>query len=516
MWIPHVVAWLLDVCLLTVVAAMLGAVDWALRRVDVRLPMWAMTSGGILLVMGLLLASYPALLTEFLAFPINVFRADTDTTSFFITEYLGWIGLWPLLIPCIAVAVHRRLPWPIPSRLGVLAIVVSVFLLSAATLAGPSPHPLVYSGLDFVRDRLSSAKRSVPSLTRPKAVPSACRPIRDTKFEDVKTPRYEHVLVMVLEGVTAACFEGEFLSRPNGYFARVRGQSVYFNNYYTTNLDSYTSLIAMLTSVQVPYRAYADASSYQAVNEESNLAAALKGHGFRTLYVCTAESQPFIPVRQDWTRMMHMRDLTRYQDWLAIGGSRVDAGVEDRAALPAIIDFMEANPKTFAMQEMIFGHSPRWTAKTGKPQIEYYDDYLMDLVDHLEKRNMADRVLLVVLSDHGDRARSDKAENYHVPLLITGRGIRSSRVSELYSHCDLREILWHFLGDRVLPKGRNSIITVGSTERWVYGEITRTGSHVFIDNDRGTVLAAEGIIDGRRLYDRFQSQVNTFAARYQR
>ncbi len=73
-----------------------------------------------------------------------------------------------------------------------------------------------------------------------------------------------------------------------------------------------------------------------------------------------------------------------------------------------------------------------------------------------------------------------------------------------------------FLAGRELPEARESILTVGSTERWVYGEITPNGDYLFIDNDTGSVLASHGIDDAKTTYERFQCQLNEFVARYQR
>jgi hypothetical protein len=518
MWMPHAAAWLLDVLVLIVAAAILAVIGWGLRRCGLPSGPWNCLSNALLFLMGLLLASYPVLLTEFLAFPMNIFRADTTTSVFFLREYLGWQGLWPLLVPCMIVGVASRMRWRSPSPRRRLAVVVPVVVLSAATLLRPAPQPLVYSAQDFLTNWLMGDKRTVPSLARPTATLSV--PEDDAVFalqlDDMKAQRYDHILIMVLEGVTAARFEQEFLSRPHGYYAHVRDRSVYFDKYHTTNLDSYTSLIAMLTSVQVPYRAYADPSSYEAVNEGPNLVAALNQRGFHALYVCTAEHQPFVPVRKDWSRVWHMRDLTQPRDWLTIGGSKVESGVEDRAALPAIIEFLTAHPRTLVMQEMIFGHSPRWTARAGKSQLEYYDDYLLELLRGLEQQHLADRVLLVVLSDHGDRADAFNVENYHVPLLISGLGVPPSRDSALYSHSDLQALIGHFLADQPLPKARESLLTVGSTERWVYGQITSSGSYMLIDNDRGTVSASQGTLSAQALYESFQTLINRFAARYQR
>ena len=518
MWMPHAVAWLLDVFVLIVVATVLGAIGWGLRRCAFPSVPWSHACNALLFLTGLLLASYPGLLTEFLAFPMNIFRADTATTAFFVAEYLGWRGLWPLLVPCMMVAVASRMAWQSPSPRRLLVVVVPVLLLSAATLLRPAPQPLVYSAQDSLKGWLSGGTRTVPSLVRPTATLSVPGDdaVTSVQFDDVKAPRYDHILIMVLEGVTTVRFEQEFLTRPQGYYAHVRDRSVYFDEYHTTNLDSYTSLIAMLASVQVPYRAYADPSSYEAVNEGPNLVAALNQRGFRALYICTAEHQPFVPVRKDWSRVLHMRDLTQQVDWLTVGGSKVESGVEDRAALPAVIEFLKAHPQTLVMQEMIFGHSPRWTAKTGKSQLEYYDDYLLELLRGLEQQELADRVLLVVLSDHGDRADSSKVENYHVPLLISGLGISPSRNSALYFHSDLQALIGHFLADQRLPKARESLLTVGSSERWIYGQITSSGSYMFIDNDRGTVSASKGTLEAQSLYASFQTLLNTFAARYQR
>ena len=516
-WMPHVFAWILDVFVLIVVAAILGGIGWVLRRYGFPSRPWSYGSNALLFLTGLLLAGYPGLLTEFLAFPMNIFRADAATTLFFIQEYLGWRGLWPLLVPCVVVIAASRVTWPSPSPRKLLAVVAPVLLLSAAMLARPAPQPLVYSMQDVVKGWLSGAKRTVPSLIRPTAGSSVSEDVTvaAVRLDDVKALRYQHILIMVLEGVTSDRFEKEFLLRSRGYDAHVKDRSVYFDEYHTTNLDSYTSLIAMLTSVQVPYRAYANPSGYEAVNEGPNLVAALSQRGFHSLYICTAEYQPFVPVRKNWSRISHMRDLNQQPDLVTIGGSKVEAGVEDRAALPAIIEFVKTHPRTLVMQEMIFGHSPRWTAETGKSQLEYYDDYLLDLLRGLERQNLADSVLLVVLSDHGDRADSFNVANYHVPLLISGSGITPSRVSALYSHNDLQSLIAHFIADQQLPKARESLLTVGSTERWVYGQITSSGSHMFIDNDLGVVSSSHGKLNAGLLYESFQSLLNAFAARYQ-
>ncbi len=101
-------------------------------------------------------------------------------------------------------------------------------------------------------------------------------------------------------------------------------------------------------------------------------------------------------------------------------------------------------------------------------------------------------------------------------LLVSGRGIAPQRISAFLSHKDLPHIILHFLADRPLPEVHDSLLTVGSTERWGYGQITQQGDYLFIDNNTGAVLAGRGIDDPQAIFELFQHDLNVFAARYQR
>ncbi|MEN6450762.1 MAG: sulfatase-like hydrolase/transferase [Thermoguttaceae bacterium] len=516
MAMPHLAAWLLDVFLLMVAAAAMRLVAAGAGRCGIPERPCGWAADAAVCVLGLSLAIYPGLLPEFLAFPTSVFRADGSTGWFFVTEYLGWMGLWPLLVSLAAMTLAVRVRWQPPSRRRLCLMVTPVILLSTPILMTPAPQPLVYSVQDLLKGWLLGGRRIVPSLARPPLRTSPVAPSGEglPRLDDAQL-RYDHVLLLVLEGVTASRFEQEFMSRRGGYCDKLRDCSAYFSGYHTSNLDSYTSLIAMLTSVQVPYRAYANPPSYDRVNESPNLVAALGRRGYATLYISTSEYKPYVPVRKDWTRTMGMRDLPQQEGWVKVGGNKVEIGLEDRAATPAILDFVASHPKTLVMHELLFGHSPRWMAKTGKSQSQYDDEYLLELLDGLEKKKLLDRTLLVVLSDHGDRADSANVANYRVPLLISGRGIRPSQSAAMLSHLDLPRLLGHFLAGDPLPPSQPSLLTVGSTERWVYGEITSSG-YLFIDNDAGAVLAKRGELDARNVRERFQGQLNDFAARHGR
>jgi len=515
---PHAMAWLLDLFVLLLSLLALFGVGKLLRACRVPERWWTWACSALVFGLGLVLASYPGQLTEFLAFPVSVFHADLDTSWFFVTEYLGWRGLWPVAVSAAAMILATRRRWRLPSRNQLSLASVAVVLLSALPLLSPAPHPFVYAVQDSLRSRLAGGSRVVPSLTRPTKASAEGSASTDAPFplDNLETVNYSHVVIVVCETVCSDDFERAFLTRPQGYYAQLRERSAYFSRYHATNLDSYTSLIAMLTAVQVPYRAYANPGSYESVNAASNVVSALRHCGSQALFLCTAEHQPFVPVRNQWNRVLGMRDLPLQSGWVTVGESKVEAAVEDRAAIPAILEFVASHARTLVMHELVFGHSPRWIAQTGQEQLAYYDRYLRELYDGLEQAGLADDCLLVVVADHGDRADSAKASNYRVPLLISGRGIPAARNTQFLSHCDLPGILAHYLADRTLPPARPSLRAVGSTERWIYGEIAANGSYLFIDNDRGASLAGHGTLDAGALYREFQAQVDAFAAKYQR
>jgi len=511
---PHIVAYLHDLLLLEIllllllVAGRMTANRNRLRRC------WYMTGIIMLFTLGLLLSIYPGCLAEFLAFPWNIFNVSGSTVSFFFTDYLGWRYLWPVLISS-AFATYSLLKWrwkPRPStKLTVLA--VSIIVMSLPTLFRSSPHPLLYGIQQSLKEWFLVGEREVPPLVPP-LKPSRIRPrLCPSPLESADTFNYEYVIVVVFEGVEASRFEEEFFETE--FYKRIKDKSVYFSNYYTTNLDSYTSLIAMVTSVLVPFRAYTAPESYRNVNEAPNIVKALREHNFKTLFVTTYYHLPFVPVPSAFDRVITAEDISDKGRWVEVGVSRMEAALEDRASISPIVEFIKSHKRTFVLHEMVFGHTPRWISKTGRHQCEYYAAYLAELFDLLDSAELAEKTLLVVVSDHGDRFAPADVESYHIPLLVSGTRIKPQTVSTFLSHLDFQQIVAHYLCGLDFPEERKEILTVGSTERWVYGRITRDGGYQFIDDLTGTVLSSRNSTEPVELYKQFQSQINDFATRFQ-
>jgi hypothetical protein len=511
---PHLVALLHDLLILASVVMgsrlLRRALPAGAQRVAVRLSIVS------LIAVGMLLAIYPQLLREYLAFPVNLFGASAGSVQVMVREYLGIGRLWPVLAVVSVSAL--ALCWsPRAWRRTRTAMAASAIVLTAVVFTLPqSPNPWVLSIQQSAAELLMPDAREVRSLERPPTPVSESidRKLAVTILQDPAAPT--HIFLLVLEGVTSLDFERDFLGKPDGFHAGHRDRALYFSRFHATNLDSYTSLIAMLTGIQVPYRAYADEDSYVAVNRAGNLARALRGAGFFNVFVSTYAHQPFVPTREDWDRVLDRSSLPTLEGWVSLGSSRMEAATEDRAALSTIVDLAQSHEKCFILHELVYGHSTEWRAATGQSQLSYYDLYLTELASALERTGLLERSLLVIVSDHGDRARSSDAENYRVPLLIVGVGVPAGSDGEFRSHLDLPAIVAAAMGRTALPPPRASQFLVGSTERWVYGQLRSEGGYLFIDDRAGTVSGRRGALDAASVRSAFQSMLNAFGAEFGR
>jgi arylsulfatase A-like enzyme len=114
-----------------------------------------------------------------------------------------------------------------------------------------------------------------------------------------------------------------------------------------------------------------------------------------------------------------------------------------------------------------------------RASIEYLDTQLSSFVTQLEKKGYLDNTILVLTSDHGEHfgehgliAHSHflYEESLHVPLIITGPGVPSTRRSDLVSLVDLFDTVCDLTS--VSPPDETSGISVfdGSERSAVYSE----------------------------------------------
>lgn len=385
-----------------------------------------------------------------------------------------------------------------------------MIIASGFSFQATSPNPLMYSIQSEIESSINNEERIVPTLSLYDTTEPAKIPVLEYPTGQIKN--YKNVVLIVFEGVTSYDFENEFMKIKGGFFESYKDKSIYYDNYHTTNLDSYTSLIAMITGIQVPYQSYADQEIYDRVNDESNLVAYFNQNSFSTSFVSTFEYNPFIPSSTLWNNIFMRKDFDINQ-WVSVGSSKMEMATEDKAAIVTIVSDVKENDKNFVMHEMAYGHSSEWETTTGVTQLAYYDEYLRELSDKLRANDLLDATLFVIVSDHGDRSKISDAQNYRVPLLVMGQDLDNATNDIFLSHLDLPKIIYSFLQVGDHPTAVNTIYTVGSSGKWTYGAITKDNKYVFIDNAKGTILS-ESELDASLVYTDFQKYINGFDQKY--
>ncbi|MFZ5950017.1 MAG: sulfatase-like hydrolase/transferase [Candidatus Rifleibacteriota bacterium] len=491
---------------------------WAFNRLSQRIPGYEVVLSLIFLVLPL----YPFLLDEFLAFPVNIFAADLSLLPFFLANIAGLKGLLIAVFSlCTAWTFYRYQftgRFSLDGRLVKAAFIIGfIGIVANAGNAGfleTLPNPLVHSIVQTLKDGVLGSSRVVPELVRPGNDAKA-----DFDEEPVKLPvesEYRHILILVMETVNQKDFVQKLNEKSFKIYENNKEHSLVFQNYHTTNLDSYTSLISMLNSEQVPYRAYEQPELFKPVNQKKGLVNQLQKVGWKSLFVCTSFFQPFIPVEDHWDVIVHGKDLPDQEKWVQVGQNRVEAGIEDKAAASTILEFVKKNDKALVMHEMVYGHSPRWMDLTGKSQLEYYDEYFCELYRGLQNIGVAQQTLMIIVADHGERRRADEKEFYRVPLLIIGKNVKPGINKEMYSHLDLAAMIRHFAFAGSFPEPRTQQLVIGHTGRWTYGRISADGEAVFLDARSGSLLGSGKNDQAMEAHQMMQGQINHFARFHKR
>ncbi len=531
-WAPHrLTSWLQDVVIifiLYIIAAKLlrpGELRSGRRyRTFFYMVIW---SAAICLLM-----LYPRHLPDFMNFPVNIFIVDSGAANEFFRMFIAREEF--IILPALAFLMiffsyslgHINL-----LRTGLLFNSI-FFIIASSVFLFPPSNLFIFSVHDSIVSGLFGKGRQFPLLIQPdnlRAQKSAgevsAQTPRSDFFQKINSSvefyegfwaskKISHIVVIVMETVEGKRFKSELLENKRTFIGSSTEKFRYFSNYFTLNLDSYTSLIAMLTGVFVPFRAYSDPEIYSGVQSVSNLITAMKKNGAACMFISPALNQPFIPARGEWDKILTRAALPHDPLMAHIDSPPIESAVEDRAAAPAIIEFMLARPRSFIMQECVYGHTQAWMDLTGKNQLEYYDTYIRELNEKLSAASLRDKTLIILTADHGSRQDPAEIENYLVPLIMWGPGIKPGVDSRFLSHVDFPGLVGEALCEKNWRPLENPIMTVGHSGKWVYGEICAAHEFQFLDNLRGRVLSSKGSSDPIKLNENFQRYLNDFSSKF--
>jgi hypothetical protein len=304
--------------------------------------------------------------------------------------------------------------------------------------------------------------------------------------------RFDKVIVFVMESVPLQNLAARMAQLPSDhFFNRAREHTHSYLNYFATNMDSRTGMLAMLFSRIVPFEAYTDADEarYDFLRNERSLVDDLAARGFTT---AVAASQIDTELVAFELPAWHDRLLLSDQEYAHPGGFlcynpyQFEQACEDKILLPRIFQELDSTKRLFLFQDALYGHDDVYEHEIGKTPVRYYGEHLQAIQDHLAARGELDRTLIVVTSDHGPRWADEHVRRsaYHLPLLlINPRFAREDRPG-LYSQSDFAALLATEMAGIPPPPPRIASLFVGPTNTSILGSVTADGD-LLVVKDRG-------------------------------
>jgi hypothetical protein len=426
---------------------------------------------------------YTSLILDILTFPNNIFRVDSSMVRFMFEYFVGTKTIVALIFgfgfvvffsKYLQIKNYRKIFFPI----GIIIVVLGLFTVPK------SVNPFVYSVVDEIKVALNPHKTTakIVKLKKPRAT-NTTQDFRflEKRFSEIPNvkSKYNKVIVLVMETMNSEMYERAKSDFPLDFTERCQ----HFSNYYTPNLDSYTALLAMLNAVFVPYQSYTNTDAYAFVNQQHNLVTFFNHNDFFTAFLIPAADHRirFTPDPDDWDRLVFHNDFDQ-EGITCVASSRVEMSCEDMVVFDDTMEIVKNNDRVFLFHEMVYGRTAEWFAKTGVTSERYYNEYFNTMVAELQKENIWEETLLIIVADHGPRFNPKNKDDYHIPLLFCADDIESHENDTFYSQIDFKDILLSKITDTESPKETEQIFTLGNSGELIYGKITKDGEYIFIDN----------------------------------
>jgi glucan phosphoethanolaminetransferase (alkaline phosphatase superfamily) len=464
----------------------------------------------ILLILIFVSFIYTIYLFDLLSFSINIFRLNFDIMMFFSQYFVSIKFLISIIIFFILLLiVSKKIPDYSIIKKSQTAILVISFVLFAFTLMRPSINPILYSISQELKMLFPNNKSSnIKKLQAPQKKPNLQSQFRSLHKKYKNTykidTKYKKIIVLVMEGITYSEFINQSKKDKDSFLNNYSNYSI-FTNYYTNNLDSYTSLLSMLTGIFIPYQAYKEEDKFQFINNTDNIVRILKQNNFQTYFVTSygIQQKRFTPVIQDWDQTIYMSDdnidNSKFQ---CIKSNKIEYSCEDLAVFDDLKNIIKKNESSFILQEMVFGHSKKWEGLSGINPTKYYNNYINKLIN----TQLLDDSLLIILSDHGQRDDATKKTNYHIPLIFWSKDMKKQNNNKFYSNIDFRDILLTKLDKKYQLPQQNETFTIGHSGELVYGKIDNK-NYLFINNE---YLSVKTNLNDDKIIEKFNNEFNLY------
>jgi len=297
----------------------------------------------------------------------------------------------------------------------------------------------------------------------------------NNNFEDydLNNRKYKYAFVFVIEQTSLTDFYREIspLSDKNNFFERVKENTHFFTNYYSSNQDSRTAIWEMLNSFFIPMECYIEPwqEYYGYILNTNNLVEYLVNNGISPYSVSSVGGGSLILGIYPFEKFIRMYN---YEDeskgYLCSTEFSYQKTCEDLAIFASFTNHIKENKdkNLFYFQEMIFGHGELYMHISGKSRTEYFNEYFNEFYNFLEDEALIDQSLIIIVSDHGPKGGEPRnPKDFNIPLMVISEDLNYQEIDTYYSHFSFKDIFLSYYTNSILPDEEKFIYLVDQSGR---------------------------------------------------
>ena len=290
---------------------------------------------------------------------------------------------------------------------------------------------------------------------------------------DFEKRKYDYAFVFVMEQTSLEDFyeEKSSINLEDDFFERTKNKTHFFKNYYTSNQDSRTAVWEMMNSFFIPIESYVEPwqDYYGYLLETKNMIEYLKINGVNPYSVSSVGTESLILGVYPFNEFINLENYAESEKkYLCSTAFSYQKGCEDFAIFEDFTNHILKNKEKdlFYFQELIFGHGEKYMSISGKERVQYYNDYFNAFYGFLEKENIINQSIIVIVADHGPKGGGPRyPSDFNIPMMVIAQDLEPEEKDLFYSHFSFKDIfLSYYLGTE-LPEEEKLIYLIGQTGR---------------------------------------------------
>ncbi len=335
---------------------------------------------------------------------------------------------------------------------------------------------------------------------------------RIENYSNINIPPNQKIIIFVMESVPKNIFEKEIEKIPieKNFFKLIENNSHIYTNYFTTNQDSSTSILSIISSIFIPMDAYSQNSweKYEKIlKNKTNLIELFNINNYSTNFIVSTKEIPSFIQIYNWENIHNIKnyeEISKNSNILCLQIFENENGCEDKVMEKDLIELIEkTNKSLFIFQELIFGHGIKYEIEKQQSISSYYNDYFLSIYNIMKEKKLLENTTIIISSDHGLRNLQNKKNPnaYQIPLIIYNLNFEKKEIKELKNHLDFKEILLseinsieniknsnlsdfkskeNIFGENNIEKNKEKSYFIGQTRSSIIGMLSNSGNFTYI------------------------------------